>query len=401
MPAREAPRRASLARPPALKRVRPAVGRGELSYEALIAPALPEAREHGIIGVQEDDGFVDEEFTPMLEQQRALGIVDGTARMPKKWAPWLRATKLFPEGASPVVFDSISPCGILQGTLGDCWLLASIAALAEFPAYLPTLFGGAGHRADGRYEVSLYNAVSGAWETIVIDDRVPSRSSASGPTALFAKPHNNELYVILIEKAFAKLAGSYSRLRGGCSLRAWLAMTGSRELEMWKRHEGGQWTVGSVSLAAEHLTLSDWRSVACFDDGSVEGDAFFETLHTYRANNFLMTAGIWGSSARRDDGLVSNHFYSLLAVVDRQDRGKRLRLLLLRNPWGTEYEWQGGWADGSKKWEEHPALARELPRQRVCDRGCGRDRSRWGRKRMSDAGVHRARGEGCERCASE
>ena len=32
-----------------------------------------------------------------------------------------------------VLFDHVSPCNVLQGAVGDCWLGAAIAALAEFP----------------------------------------------------------------------------------------------------------------------------------------------------------------------------------------------------------------------------------------------------------------------------
>ena len=64
---------------------------------------------------------------------------------------------------------------------------------------------------DGRYEIRLHNAAEGEWMQLVIADRVPSQPAEPGaiaarPTALFASPHNNELYVILLEKAFAKLA---------------------------------------------------------------------------------------------------------------------------------------------------------------------------------------------------
>ena len=38
------------------------------------------------------------------------------------------------------------------------------------------------------------------------------------------------MYVMLVEKAFAKVAGSYSVLKGGASSRAWLAMTGCTDI---------------------------------------------------------------------------------------------------------------------------------------------------------------------------
>ena len=40
-------------------------------------------------------------------------------------------------------------------------------------------------------------------------------------------------------------------------------------------------------------------------------------------------------------------------------RGDGVRLVCIRNPWGSG-EWKGAWSDKSKKWEEHPAIGKEL-----------------------------------------
>lgn len=45
---------------------------------------------------------------------------------------WIRASKLSDKGV--VLFDKIEPNDVAQGKIGNCWLMASISALAEFPA---------------------------------------------------------------------------------------------------------------------------------------------------------------------------------------------------------------------------------------------------------------------------
>ena len=49
-------------------------------------------------------------------------------------------------------------------------------------------------------------------------------------------------------------------------------------------------------------------------------------------------------------GIASNHSYGLLATAEVVDKeGNHVKLLKLRNPWGT-FEWKGDWGDLSDKW---------------------------------------------------
>ena len=66
--------------------------------------------------------------------------------------------------------------------------------------------------------------------------------------SLSAQPNGNEMYVLLLEKAFAKFAGNYEKLNGGHSSLAWMVMTGCEDLRIYRQKpdEDG-WFLGEVA----------------------------------------------------------------------------------------------------------------------------------------------------------
>jgi calpain-15 len=53
---------------------------------------------------------------------------------------------------------------------------------------------------------------NGVWTELTIDDYMPC--SLEGPP-LFTRSHGNELWVLLLEKAYAKLHGSFASIAKG------------------------------------------------------------------------------------------------------------------------------------------------------------------------------------------
>jgi len=58
---------------------------------------------------------------------------------------------------------------------------------------------------------------------VVVDDKFPC--SAKGP--LFSRSHGPELWVLLLEKAYAKLYGAYDKIEGGFAGEALRDLTGA------------------------------------------------------------------------------------------------------------------------------------------------------------------------------
>ena len=63
----------------------------------------------------------------------------------------------------------------------------------------------------------------------------------------------------------------------------------------------------------------------------------------------MMAASHGAGENRNDEGVISGHAYSLISIHELTHKGKEIKLLKLRNPWGSG-EWQGDWSDKSELW---------------------------------------------------
>ena len=54
--------------------------------------------------------------------------------------------------------------------------------------------------------------------------------------------------------------------------------------------------------------------------------------------------------ARQSNGLVRGHAYAITRISLLDYRGRDVKLIRLRNPWGNEVEWTGPWSDKSPEW---------------------------------------------------
>lgn len=71
------------------------------------------------------------------------------------------------------------------------------------------LFNQRQYNPAGRYQIQLFDQMKGEegeWVWIEIDDYIPCHKGTKDPK--FAQPNGNELWVMLLEKAFAKFCGS-------------------------------------------------------------------------------------------------------------------------------------------------------------------------------------------------
>ena len=113
--------------------------------------------------------FVDKSFPPELAMHTEDRAYDG-----------VRLSDLrSPDGEPLCLFrDGLEPDDINQGSLGDCWMMAAVSALARNPAAIRRLFVNTEINDRGKYQIRLYNQInekkhgrrSGKRITVTVDD---------------------------------------------------------------------------------------------------------------------------------------------------------------------------------------------------------------------------------------
>lgn len=149
---------------------------------------------------------------------------------------WRRASDHFKDqGCKTLVFDGIDPTDIVQGRLANCYFLAALAGLAEDAPEKAHL--KLGERVRDNYLTQKTNKagcyairmnVDGEPLTVVVDDWFPFYKNKAGKEMFcFSRNKDNELadgegemWVQLIEKAWAKVCGSYEASEMGTAAEA-------------------------------------------------------------------------------------------------------------------------------------------------------------------------------------
>eukprot|EP00040_Diaphanoeca_grandis_P008886 m.46740 g.46740 ORF g.46740 m.46740 type:complete len:520 (-) comp20323_c0_seq1:437-1996(-) len=264
----------------------------------------------------------------------------------------------------------VEPQDINQGEIGDCWLMTALACASEYRGSIHNLFVTKESSHRGKYVVRLYDGYKQTWKRITVDDMIPCHIKSGKP--LFAQPHEREMWVLILEKAFAKLLGGYDRLDGGNIVLAFQALTGDPVFHLSKKNG-----------AFERFQLKYYEpkpndelgrpdvpiGLAKVQNKVYSEDALFHLLQRLVRNKGLIGAGTPGKdqgTSTAKDGLVQGHAYTVLDVREvsnaRWNLGNtasKFRLVQLRNPWG-KFEWSGKFSDGSEEWKKFKNVAKKI-----------------------------------------
>ncbi|KAA0150485.1 hypothetical protein FNF29_05288 [Cafeteria roenbergensis] len=281
--------------------------------------------------------------------------------------------------------DGTDPDDVFTGLLQDNWFLSAVSIVAasggvddgDVDALVANLFVTDQTTETGMYAVRFWK--NAQWETVVVDDYFPvvydvdadgtagiddedneddededeeeaaegggGRRAGGGASRVGPKlsemdadtlavvrrgrgvafahaSEMSEIWVPILEKAYAKYHGSYAALETGFVQHALTDLTGAD---------------------AEEVFLSENRTGAA-------KLRLWAQLKQWSANGFLMGAGTVSRSASDrqllDSGLVFGAVYTVYQVVEADGHC----LIKLRNPPGDHGEWQGDWSDNSPLW---------------------------------------------------
>jgi hypothetical protein len=116
--------------------------------------------------------------------------------------------------------DGSASGDVVQGKLGDCWFLGALSVLGTKEHLLKQVFWNFNEYSElGLYVCVFYKDMGLRY--VIIDDQIPVFAS-SGKVVFGQCKDPNELWVPLIEKAYAKLHGCYKALIGKSTLFAYI-----------------------------------------------------------------------------------------------------------------------------------------------------------------------------------
>ena len=265
--------------------------------------------------------YSDPQFTPEWKSIRRVTLKDYPVASWERCINLPRA-RLFPD---QIDLDIISP-----GATSCTWMLESLNALIRSGGRIESLVTPKQLSHGGVYTVKLF--IDGKWRWIVIDDWIPLDSERMPVFCSTGGDPSAGVWISLIEKAIAKLHGSYQAID----------MSVGSTHPMEKPPSAASCTVdftGGIGLSRnlhqEEFCSEEWWN---------------EFLNiTARGAHIIATTSGDDSSRFIEVGLCANHSYSVQSI--RSING--FRLLNLRSPY-QKITWVGEWNDTSPLWEQHP-----------------------------------------------
>ena len=282
-------------------------------------------------------------------------------------------------------YDGTESNDVMQGSLGDCWFISALSIIATKDYLLRGEFNKniledgkideeeIKMMSEGIYPPIFHSfAIKGIycfrffknfnWRYVIIDDRLPCHAvynQNQTKKLIFAHcRQDNEFWVPLIEKAYAKIHGSYFALVSGCIDDGLVDMTGLVSKKILKDNS---FLTNPTKIDELWSLLINYSSVK-FDNELWTQSGKKVTAKYYTRNKSMMGCSVEPNGRNREMevsmqghkvGIIAGHAYSILDAFEipkaRSSKPRKTsRLLRIRNPWGN-YEWNGKWCDNSEE----------------------------------------------------
>lgn len=254
---------------------------------------------------------------------------------------------------APIIFEGRPDASkIRQGRVTDCSLMSVLSVLANYDnccktSTLESIVQGPVRRIQNTVEYSCCLFVNGIFRCVLVDDLVPV--STSGKLLCAHSASSRELWVLLIEKAVAKIMGGSYAMRGSNPSTDAFHLTGWIPETFPFKEETGE----SSTSQTEWMNIFDTAQQG-FRDGHCVLCVGTTELPDATTSELALRSG-YSEGVSSSTGLVAGHAYPVLQC--RFEEGQRL--LFLKNPWGHT-RWKGRFGPGDLIWKSMPTLASKL-----------------------------------------
>ncbi|KRX03045.1 hypothetical protein PPERSA_08120 [Pseudocohnilembus persalinus] len=241
---------------------------------------------------QKDQFFTDSEFPPTAEN------IGGDYN----YATWRRINEVY---QNPQLFlhdQDIDATDLQQGNLGNGYFLAALTALVEYDQQIVyDLF----QFNDQIEEKGLYSASLcwvGKWEKVIVDNYFPM----TGKNPSFSRSRKNLVWVMIIEKIWAKLHGSYCQIDAGLSKELLHDLTGAPSRTFF------------INPSDRNSYIDCWNRIRFAQE-----------------QQYIITASSLKKNGDTDlgFGVCANQCFVILQSMETQIDGQLVRILRLRNSW--------------------------------------------------------------------
>jgi len=199
---------------------------------------------------------------------------------------------------------------VFEQTPFDSYFQTILVCLLKKPAYIDKLIRTKKINKFCYYEVLLF--IDNTWKIVFVDDFVPYDIERN--EFLGVKPFQNQIWPLILQKAWAKVCGGYLNLTIMNPTSCFCALTG---------FESGLYETAKIDLFQ-------------FVYDSLK-NGYFLVAKTKREYNSL--------------GAQSNFYYVLTNCFETNQNGHFFKLLKIRSPWNG-FDWSGQWSLSSSIWEE-------------------------------------------------
>jgi hypothetical protein len=175
--------------------------------------------------------------------------------------------------------------------------------------------------------IALRLYIRGKPWVVTIDDKLFFEQYGGAWLPAFTQPDSSYkiFWPAFVEKAMAKVKGTYEGAEGGFNVNGIRFLTGAPVF----------------SYLIEDIGTADGQTL----------DATFDFLTAANNANYPMAAGTTGGSdtGRNDCGIAEGHAYSVIHTFTLNNGAEEVDMIMMRNPWGVT-DYSGPWNHADANW---------------------------------------------------